>query len=116
MRLATGDAVRGAACRTTARRAPTVQLSVRPEKIWLDSAEDGMVRLAGTIAERVYVGTATQVIVELAGGVRIIALEQNTDRARDDDRWEIGEKVTVALAPRALAGAALEVRPSRRRT
>ncbi len=77
----------------------TVQLSVRPEKIWLDSAEDGMVRLTGTIAERVYVGTATQVIVELAGGVRVIALEQNTHRARDDDRWEIGERVTVAWRP-----------------
>ncbi len=107
VRLATGDLCAAPVPDDCAAGA-TVQLSVRPEKIWLDSAEDGMVRLAGTIAERVYVGTATQVIVELAGGVRIIALEQNTDRARDDDRWEIGEQRHGRVAPRALAGAALE--------
>jgi spermidine/putrescine transport system ATP-binding protein len=98
VRLATGDLCSAPVPDDCASGA-TVQLSVRPEKIWLDSAEDGMVRLTGTIAERVYVGTATQVIVELAGGVRIIALEQNTDRARADDRWEIGEHVTVAWRP-----------------
>jgi spermidine/putrescine transport system ATP-binding protein len=77
----------------------TVHLSVRPEKIVLDSADDGMVRLAGTVAERVYVGTATQVIFELAPGVRVVALEQNTQRARAEDRWEIGDRVTVAWLP-----------------
>ncbi len=76
-----------------------VQLSVRPEKIVLEAATDGMVSLSGTVAERVYVGTATQVIVELEGGARIVALEQNTERARDDDRWELGHAVTVAWLP-----------------
>jgi spermidine/putrescine transport system ATP-binding protein len=76
-----------------------VQLSVRPEKIVLDGEGDGLVRLPGTIAERVYVGTATQVIVELEGGARIVALEQNTERARADDRWELGDRVTVAWLP-----------------
>ncbi len=77
-----------------------VQLSVRPEKIVLDPEEaDGMVRLPGTVAERVYVGTATQVIVELDGGARLVALEQNTERARSDDRWEIGHRVTVGWRP-----------------
>jgi spermidine/putrescine transport system ATP-binding protein len=33
-----------------------VHLSVRPEKIWLDELEDGMVSIEGTIVERVYVG------------------------------------------------------------
>ena len=55
-----------------------VQLSVRPEKIWLDEHEEGMVQLTGTVAERVYVGTTTQVIVELGPETRIVALEQNT--------------------------------------
>jgi spermidine/putrescine transport system ATP-binding protein len=74
----------------------TVQLSVRPEKIVLDPEDvAGTVRLAGTVAERVYIGTATQVIVELEGGTRLVALEQNTERARSDDRWEIGHRVTV---------------------
>jgi spermidine/putrescine transport system ATP-binding protein len=76
-----------------------VHLSVRPEKIVLDEVTDGMVKLPGTVAERVYVGTATQVIVELEGGARIVALEQNTERARADDRWEIGNAVTVGWLP-----------------
>jgi spermidine/putrescine transport system ATP-binding protein len=76
-----------------------VQLSVRPEKIVLDELTDGMVRVSGTVAERVYVGTATQVIVELEGGARIVALEQNTERARSDDRWELGLDVTVGWLP-----------------
>jgi spermidine/putrescine transport system ATP-binding protein len=76
-----------------------VQLSVRPEKIVLDATDDGMVRLSGTVAERVYVGTATQVIVDLGAGARVVALEQNTQRARADDRWELGDQVTVCWLP-----------------
>ena len=76
-----------------------VHLSVRPEKIVLDETEDGLVRLPGRIAERVYVDTATQVIVELEGGATIVALEQNTERARSDDRWELGMPVTVGWLP-----------------
>ncbi|MEA2367041.1 MAG: spermidine/putrescine transport system ATP-binding protein [Thermoleophilaceae bacterium] len=76
-----------------------VHVSVRPEKIWLDSLEDGMVSLDGTIVERVYVGTTTQVIVELAPGARLVALEQNTSRAHSDDRWEIGERVRLGWHP-----------------
>ena len=76
-----------------------VQLSVRPEKIWLDELEDGMVSVDGTIVERVYVGTTTQVIVELSPGVRLVALEQNTARARSDDRWEIGDRVKLGWHP-----------------
>jgi spermidine/putrescine transport system ATP-binding protein len=76
-----------------------VQLSVRPEKIVLDATGDDMVRLSGTVAERVYVGTATQVIVDLGAGTRVVALEQNTERARSDDRWELGDQVTVCWLP-----------------
>jgi spermidine/putrescine transport system ATP-binding protein len=72
-----------------------VHLSVRPEKIWLDELEEGMVSVEGTIVERVYVGTTTQVIVELAPGMRVTALEQNTARARSDDRWQIGDRVRL---------------------
>jgi spermidine/putrescine transport system ATP-binding protein len=76
-----------------------VHLSIRPEKVWLDELEDGMVSVDGTIVERVYVGTTTQVIVELGPGVRLVALEQNTARARSDDRWEIGERVRLGWQP-----------------
>ena len=76
-----------------------VHLSVRPEKIWIDDLEPGMAAVDGTIVERVYVGTTTQVIVELAPGARLVALEQNTARARADNRWEIGDRVKVGWHP-----------------
>jgi spermidine/putrescine transport system ATP-binding protein len=76
-----------------------VQLSVRPEKIWVDELEEGMVSVEGTIVERVYVGTTTQVIVELGGGVRLVALEQNTARVQADNRWQIGDRVRLGWQP-----------------
>jgi spermidine/putrescine transport system ATP-binding protein len=77
-----------------------VQLSVRPEKIALDELlEDGMVVLEGTVVERVYLGTTTQVIVELSPGVWLVALEQNTYRARSDDRWELGTTTRLGWRP-----------------
>jgi spermidine/putrescine transport system ATP-binding protein len=74
-------------------------IAVRPEKIWLGELEDGMTAHHGTVVERVYVGTTTQVIVELDSGVRLVALEQNTARASADDRWEIGERVVLGWHP-----------------
>jgi spermidine/putrescine transport system ATP-binding protein len=76
-----------------------VQLSVRPEKLLVDELEDGMASVEGTIAERVYMGTATQLIVELGPGARLVALEQNTARARADDRWELGDRVRIGWRP-----------------
>ena len=76
-----------------------IYVSVRPEKIWLDEREDGMVSVDGTIVERVYVGTTTQVIVELSPGVRLVALEQNAAQQRSDDRWEIGDRVQLGWHP-----------------
>ena len=76
-----------------------IQLSVRPEKISIDEHEEGMVSVPGRIVERVYVGTSTQVIVEIAEGVRLVALGQNFDRARSDDRWEIGDEVKLGWYP-----------------
>jgi spermidine/putrescine transport system ATP-binding protein len=76
-----------------------VQLSVRPEKLLVDALEDGMASVEGTIAERVYMGTTTQLIVELAPGARLVALEQNTARARADDRWELGDRVRIGWHP-----------------
>ena len=76
-----------------------VQLSVRPEKLLVDELEEGMAVVEGTIAERVYMGTATQLIVELAPGARLVALEQNTARARADERWELGDRVRVGWHP-----------------
>jgi spermidine/putrescine transport system ATP-binding protein len=76
-----------------------VHLSIRPEKLWIDELEDGMAAVEGVVAERVYLGTTTQLIVELAPGSRLVALEQNTSRARADDRWELGDRVRVGWRP-----------------
>ena len=76
-----------------------VQLSVRPETLWVDELEDGMASVEGVVAERVYLGTTTQLIVELAPGARLVALEQNTARARSGDRWELGERVRIGWRP-----------------
>ncbi len=77
-----------------------VHCSVRPEKIFLGSqVEKDMVSLEGTIVERIYLGTTTQVIVDLGNDQRVISLEQNTDRSSADDRWEIGEKIKLGWYP-----------------
>ena len=76
-----------------------IHLSVRPEKIWLDDFEDGMVVLEGSLVETVYLGTTTQYIVELAPGARIVALEQNLARARAEERWDQGARVKVGWKP-----------------
>jgi hypothetical protein len=39
------------------------------------------------------------VIVALEGGARVVALEQNIQRARSDDRWELGDEVSVCWLP-----------------
>ena len=77
----------------------SVYCSVRPEKIFLDDLEDGMVSVEGEIVERIYLGTTTQVIVQLAPDMRMIALEHKTDRTRADDRWEIGGRVRLGWHP-----------------
>lgn len=79
-----------------------VQISVRPEKIAVDEIEDGMIVLDGTVEDRVYLGTFTQLIVSLSGagdGTRLVALEQNWTRARADDRWHAGDQVRLGWHP-----------------
>ncbi len=77
----------------------SVYCSVRPEKIFLDDLEEGMVSVEGEIVERIYLGTTTQVIVQLAPDLRVVALEQNTARSLAEDRWEIGERVRLGWHP-----------------
>ncbi|MER5857137.1 ABC transporter ATP-binding protein [Streptomyces sp900105245] len=76
-----------------------VSVSVRPEKIWLSDFEPGMSVLSGVIRETVYSGATTTYLIELAPGVTLSVLEQNTDRARMEDRWSGGETVEFAWRP-----------------
>jgi spermidine/putrescine transport system ATP-binding protein len=98
VRLTTGKLV-PAAVPDGVPQGSEVQLSIRPEKLWIDELEPGMAEVEGTIAERVYLGTTTQLIVELGPDARLVALEQNTARARSDDRWELGDRVRIGWRP-----------------
>jgi spermidine/putrescine transport system ATP-binding protein len=76
-----------------------VSVSVRPEKIWLSEHEDGMVVIGGTVRETVYSGPTTTYLIDIAPGVSVAALEQNTDRARNEERWTNGAQVRVGWRP-----------------
>ncbi|MER5473511.1 ABC transporter ATP-binding protein [Streptomyces sp. NPDC002935] len=77
----------------------SVSVSVRPEKVWLSDFEPGMSVLRGVIRETVYCGPTTTYLIELAPGVTLSVLEQNTARARMEDRWSGGETVEFGWRP-----------------
>ena len=74
--------------------------SVRPEKVAITASTGSGISLPGTIAEVIYLGTATRIIVELEGGKRITVLEQNAAAAPTTDRRT--EKVFANFAPTDL--------------
>jgi spermidine/putrescine transport system ATP-binding protein len=84
----------------------SVQVSVRPEKLSLTGG-DGRVGIESTVVETIYLGTATNYVLEAPGGVRLIVIAQNTDVATGADRLAVGERATAWLRPdhaRVLAG------------
>ena len=99
VRLSTGGLVRRAGARRAARRAPRCSSPSGPRSSGSTSSRTAWRRSRASIAERVYLGTTTQLIVELGPGARLVALEQNTSRARADDRWELGDRVRVGWRP-----------------
>jgi putative spermidine/putrescine transport system ATP-binding protein len=74
--------------------------SIRPEKITLHPATATLtadaISLAGTIAEVIYLGTSTRLLVELADGKQLTVLEQNVSARSADDRR--GEQVSARFA------------------
>jgi putative spermidine/putrescine transport system ATP-binding protein len=78
--------------------------SVRPERIALrPTPTPGADSAVGTIAEVIYVGTSTRIVVDLDAGKRIIVLEQNSTsddvRATHDRR---GERVHAEWSAAAI--------------
>jgi putative spermidine/putrescine transport system ATP-binding protein len=75
-------------------------VSIRPERVRLlegdAPAADGDVVLSGTVAEIVYTGPTTRVLVDADDGVRLIAETQNTHHPAADVRVERGARVRVA--------------------
>ncbi|MBG6057653.1 putative spermidine/putrescine transport system ATP-binding protein [Cryobacterium sp. MP_M5] len=84
--------------------------SVRPEKMSI-SPEDTAIHTdreaAGVLAEVIYVGSSTRLIVDLDIGTRVTVLEQNdADRVGEDERgsrvrvgWDERDTVALAAAP-----------------
>ncbi|GAB7110971.1 ABC transporter ATP-binding protein [Streptomyces phaeofaciens JCM 4814] len=85
--------------RTAIADGTAVSVSVRPEKVWLSDFEPGMSMQRGVIRETVYSGPTTTYLIELAPGVTLSVLEQNTARARMEDRWSGGETVEFGWRP-----------------
>jgi spermidine/putrescine transport system ATP-binding protein len=76
-----------------------VFVCVRPEKLRIGQSRNGQVNISGTIVETVYLGTATQYLVEVAPDVRMVAIENNVDTARTDRRLARGSNVTIGWLP-----------------
>ena len=58
-----------------------VQITVRPEKIRIGGSDDdpSRSRVRGTVVERIYLGSLSQVLVELGTGERLVVHELNDD-------------------------------------
>lgn len=76
---------------------------VRPEKLRIDRAEqassNGWPAVEGTVESSVYLGTATQIVVRLAGDVPMTVLVPNAD---EDERGRLpggGASVRLSWAP-----------------
>ena len=85
--------------------------SVRPEKITIKPADSkaasGARAVAGVIAEEIYLGTSTRVLVDIDNGPRLNVLEQNASSRTDHDRrgeavvaeWLDRDVVALGAAP-----------------
>jgi spermidine/putrescine transport system ATP-binding protein len=75
-----------------------VAITVRPEKIRIGGAAgDRASRVTGVVVERIYLGSVSQVLVELAGGERLAVHELNDD---DESTAGPGERVELSWAAR----------------
>ena len=76
---------------------------VRPEKLQIKTAEestgDGWPSVEGTVESSVYLGTATQIVVRLAGDVPMTVLVPNADEAERGRLPGGGAQVRLTWAP-----------------
>ena len=76
---------------------------VRPEKLTVAKVEDpapsGLPSVQGVVESAVFLGTATQMIVKLAGDVRLTVLVPNADEAQRQLLPGAGARVRLSWAP-----------------
>jgi putative spermidine/putrescine transport system ATP-binding protein len=85
--VGTANLITGSAAQRLVGRPGT--FSVRPEKIRVDvhpagEPPPGMQSVTGTVAEVVYAGAATRFVVDVEGGTRLVALQQNSQTSSTD--------------------------------
>ncbi|PSK98593.1 spermidine/putrescine transport system ATP-binding protein [Murinocardiopsis flavida] len=86
--------------RTATAQGERVDLTVRPEKVRLGTAEPGpeLCRLRGTVEEVVYLGSATHYTVATRAGAAIVVFQQNAHDAQN--LAERGSDVWLSWQPR----------------
>jgi spermidine/putrescine transport system ATP-binding protein len=78
---------------------------VRPEKLRIETlgpgapASNGLPRVEGIVESSLYLGTATQIVVDLGDGVRMTALVPNADEAERQQLPGGGVKVALSWDP-----------------
>ncbi|MGA8927396.1 MAG: ABC transporter ATP-binding protein [Solirubrobacterales bacterium] len=72
---------------------------VRPEKLAIDSGDRGQPSVEGLVESSIYLGTSTQLIVQLAGEVLMTVLVPNADEAERQRLPGGGAKVKLSWAP-----------------
>ena len=72
---------------------------VRPEKLAIGDGGRGNPSVEGLVESSLYLGTATQLIVRLAGDVRMTVLVPNTDEAERQRLPGGGANVTLSWSP-----------------
>jgi ABC-type Fe3+/spermidine/putrescine transport system ATPase subunit len=77
---------------------------VRPEKLRVEMGENGAVpddcpRVEGTVTSSLYLGTATQIAVDLGEGVRMTVLVPNADEAERQRLPGGGARVALSWEP-----------------
>ncbi len=72
---------------------------VRPEKLTIDSGDHGQPSVEGLVESSIYLGTSTQLIVQLPGEVRMTVLVPNADEAARQRLPGGGAKVKLSWAP-----------------
>jgi spermidine/putrescine transport system ATP-binding protein len=72
---------------------------VRPEKLAIDSSNGDQPSVEGLVESSIYLGTSTQLIVQLPGDVRMTVLVQNTNEAERQRLPGGGAKVKLSWAP-----------------
>ncbi len=98
VRLSTGQLI-PAQLEAGMKAGERVLVCVRPEKLQLGHTDGGHASVEGTVVETVYLGTATQYMVELGPDVRLVAIENNVHTARRQDRLALGSKLSLAWLP-----------------